>query len=155
MDKHYMDKHYSYEIYLKGSLIYKLNSHFKLDGIISVNNKNYKILNQSEPFVLNPLVSIVLCNVEEIIEYRYRWECSSDDGSFNDSSKIYFDTQEECYLAMRNSALEKMKWNTEWCDVVDCADEDSIGYKVSFFKDKIIHSSYSGVYTYVIIKEKK
>lgn len=45
-----------------------------------------------------------------------------------------------------------MKWNTEFdedfCDIEDC---DYIAYKVKFFKNKIIHASYSGVYTYEIV----
>jgi hypothetical protein len=52
---------------------------------------------------------------------------------------------------MRNAALEKMKWNTEFDeDFDDVDDSDYIGYKVKFSKDKIIHESYSGIYTYEI-----
>ena len=57
---------------------------------------------------------------------------------------------------MRNSALEKMKWNTQYEE--DFHDVDGyIGYNVKFSQDKIIHESYSGVYTYEIkeIKEMK
>ena len=38
------------------------------------------------------------------------------DGAFTDESKKIFSTEEECYNDMRNSALEKMKWNTEYND---------------------------------------
>ena len=53
---------------------------------------------------------------------------------------------------MRNAALEKMKWNTNFD--VDFEDEDcAIGYKVRFTKDMIIHTSWSGVYVYKIVDE--
>jgi hypothetical protein len=53
---------------------------------------------------------------------------------------------------MRNVALEKMKWNTEFkCDFEN--EEDSIGYKLSFSMNEIIHESYSGKYTYKILKK--
>lgn len=83
---------------------------------------------------------------------KYKWIVSSNDGAFNDESENLFDTEKDCYNDMRNSALEKMKWNTEFdedfCDIEDC---DYIAYKVKFFKNKIIHTSYSGVYTYEIV----
>lgn len=41
-----------------------------------------------------------------------------------------------------------MKWNTEFDEDFDEVDE--IGYGVLFSKDKIIHESYSGEYTYEI-----
>jgi response regulator of citrate/malate metabolism len=40
-----------------------------------------------------------------------------------------------------------MKWNTEF---TDCDENDTLGYKVHFSQNKIIHESYSGVYTYEI-----
>lgn len=52
---------------------------------------------------------------------------------------------------MRNAALEKMKWNTEYdADFADIIDDGYIGYEVKFRRNKIIHESYSGVYTYEI-----
>jgi hypothetical protein len=57
---------------------------------------------------------------------------------------------------MRESALKKMCWNTEFDQ--DFADiTDTIGYEVKFSQYKIIHESYSGVYTYEIkeIEDKK
>ena len=52
---------------------------------------------------------------------------------------------------MRNAALEKMKWNTEYdADFADIIDDGYIGYEVKFSRNKIIHESYSGVYTYEI-----
>lgn len=84
-----------------------------------------------------------------MIMKKYKWFANSSDGSFDDESKEYFTSKEECYNDMRNSALEKMKWNTEWEDVDD---DDTIGYRVHFSRNKIIHESYSGLYTYVIIE---
>lgn len=83
---------------------------------------------------------------------KYKWIASSDDGAFENESETLFDTEKDCYNDMRNSALEKMKWNTEFdVDFFDVEDGDYIGYRVMFFKNKIIHTSYSGVYTYEIL----
>ena len=82
-------------------------------------------------------------------EKKYRWIASSNDGAFQDESKQLFNSKEDCYNDMRNNALEKMKWNTEFKhDYFDC--ESIPPYGVIFSKDKIIHESYSGVYTYSI-----
>ena len=78
---------------------------------------------------------------------KYRWVAESNDGSFEDESRQEFASKEECYNDMRNAALEKMKWNTEF---TDCDENDTLGYKVHFSQNKIIHESYSGVYTYEI-----
>ena len=83
---------------------------------------------------------------------KYKWIVSSDDGAYIDESEKFFDTENDCYNDMRNSALEKMKWNTEFdVDFLDVEDGDCIGYRVKFFKNKIIHTSYSGTYTYEIV----
>jgi hypothetical protein len=83
---------------------------------------------------------------------KYKWIASSDDGVYIDESEKIFDTENDCYNDMRNSALEKMKWNTEFdVDFLDVEDGDYIGYRVKFFKNKIIHTSYSGTYTYEIV----
>ena len=83
---------------------------------------------------------------------EFRWIAKSDDGAFEDESRRCFATRKECYEDMRNHALEKMKWNTEY-------DQDfeggKIGYSVLFGKSEIVHSSYSGVYTYTIVAVKK
>ena len=83
---------------------------------------------------------------------KYIWKANCSDGGFEDESSKKFDTMEECYNDMRRSALDKMTWNTEWCDfdVMGCDDDKYIGYEVRFNRDKIIHKSYSGVYTYWI-----
>lgn len=85
---------------------------------------------------------------------KYSWKAKSDDGAFEDNGK-WFATKEDAYNDMRNHALEKMKWNTEWGDFQDMPEEDCIGYTVKFHQDYIIHESYSGTYTYEIIKEKE
>lgn len=82
---------------------------------------------------------------------RYKWFAKSNDDAFEDESRKSFATKKECYNDMRNAALEKMKWNTEFDEDFDDVDDgDYIGYKVKFSKDKIIHESYSGIYTYEI-----
>ncbi len=78
---------------------------------------------------------------------KYRWVAESNDRSFEDESRQEFASKEECYNDMRNAALEKMKWNTEF---TDCDENDTLGYKVHFSQNKIIHESHSGVYTYEI-----
>ena len=86
---------------------------------------------------------------------KYKWVVESNDGSFKDESRQEFTSKEECYNDMRNAALEKMKWNTEYAqDFNDC---ESIEYRVTFYQERIIHVSYSGVYTYEIkeFEEKK
>ena len=81
---------------------------------------------------------------------KYIWKAESDDGAFEDNSRQQFDTKKEAYDDMRNAVFEKMKWNTEFDeDFFDC---DSIGYQVHFSQDKIVHESYSGVYTYTIVE---
>ena len=88
------------------------------------------------------------------MDKKYYWTAQSNDGAFDIESGKCFATKEECYNDMRNSALEKMKWNTEYyCDFADVKDGDYIGYEVKFYPNKIIHLSYSGTYTYEM-KEK-
>lgn len=93
---------------------------------------------------------------------KFKWVAESDDDSFHDESETEFDSQEECYQDMRDAVLEKMKWNTEWEDIIDdtqyrynehgvLTTPTSIGYEVVFAPDHIVHVSYSGTYTYKII----
>lgn len=84
-------------------------------------------------------------------EGSYYWAATCDDGSFEDESKTKFKTQRECYNDMRQNALEKMKWNTEYDDDFDTP-TDEIVYSVMFSPNKITHNSYSGTYTYEIHK---
>lgn len=93
----------------------------------------------------------------------YKWFASSNDGSFDDESKEIFDTKEKCYNDMRNAALEKTKWNTEFIEDFERPKKDlendpmdtdysdvTIGYDIKFTPTKITHESYSGKYTYVM-----
>lgn len=86
---------------------------------------------------------------------KYSWKASSDDRSYEAESQKWFDTKEDAYYDMRNHALEKMKWNTEWGDFFDMAAEDWIGYNVKFHPNYIIHESYSGTYTYEIVEREE
>ena len=82
---------------------------------------------------------------------KYKWVAASNDGAFEDESRQEFTSKRECYNDMRNAALEKMKWNTEYdADFADIIEDGYIGYEVKFSRNKIIHESYSGVYTYEI-----
>lgn len=83
---------------------------------------------------------------------KYSWKAKSDDGNYEAQSCRDFDTKKEAYNDMRNVALEKMKWNTDWADFFDMAEEDWIGYNVKFHQNYIIHESYSGIYTYEIVE---
>lgn len=88
----------------------------------------------------------------------------TDDGGCYSVTSTTYSTQEECYMAMMNCAIEKMKWNVEWEDVLDGqqqhdvkgilkSDETNggyIGYEAKFYPHKIVHTSYSGTYTYEI-----
>ena len=86
---------------------------------------------------------------------KFKWIAKSDDGAFEDESTKVFDSKKDCYEDMRNLALEKMKWNTEYDDDFSyLLDDDYIGYEVKFKQDEIVHTSYSGVYTYKIVEVK-
>lgn len=80
----------------------------------------------------------------------YDWLCKSNDG-YEEESKCDFETKREAYEDMRNAALEKIKWNTEFDEDFEDKD-DMIDYHIDFYfsKGEIVHESYSGVYTYVI-----
>lgn len=80
---------------------------------------------------------------------KYRWIASSEYGSLEDESLQEFTSKEECYNDMRNAAFKKLCCNTEFDqDFSEIA--NYIGYKVKYNQEKIIHASYSGVYTYEI-----
>lgn len=81
---------------------------------------------------------------------KYMWVASCDDGAFQEWSEKGFDTKEEAYNDMRNHALDKMKWNTEYKEDFE-SDDDFICYDVTFKKDKIEHNSYSGRYIYEVV----
>lgn len=88
----------------------------------------------------------------------YYWVAKSDDGAFEENSiRDYgkrFKTEREAYNDMRNAALEKMKWNTEYNEDFD-EENMVISYGVTFSLNRIIHISYSGIYTYEIKEERR
>lgn len=84
---------------------------------------------------------------------KFKWIAKSDDGVFEDESTEVFYSEKDCYEDMRNHALDKMKWNTEYDeDLSYLLNEEYIGYEVKFKQNEIVHTSYSGVYTYKIIE---
>lgn len=102
---------------------------------------------------------------------KYLWTANSDDGCFEDKSEKVFDTQAECYMDMMEHAVNKMKWNVDYQDVIEgqsILEKDGIkqtnevgkhagyvGYEVKFMPHKIVHTSYSGTYTYEIKKQEE
>lgn len=78
----------------------------------------------------------------------YTWICKSNDG-YEQEATGFSDTKKEAYENMRDAALEKIKWNTEFDEDFE---DGMIDYHIDFLFSqwKIIHKSYSGVYTYVI-----
>lgn len=115
------------------------------------NGVKYQITLQMEPACIGENLYAVPCAIKEIGKVKYKWIANSDDGVFEDESDELFNTKEECYNDMRNSALEKMKWNTQFKEDFD-NEEYSIGYEVSFSQNEIVHTSYSGTYTYKIVE---
>lgn len=88
-------------------------------------------------------------------EVRYIWKAESDDNCFADKSKRTFDSIKECYEDMRNAALNKSKWNTEFDEdftEAPCIDK-GIYYEFWFKPNQITLKSYSGAYTYRIVHE--
>lgn len=90
----------------------------------------------------------------DIAYCQYAWITKSNDGAYEDYA-VGFNSKEECYTSMRNAVLEKMKWNTEYADVIDGQGEEgsySIGYEVHFNPNSIEHISYSGRYIALIVR---
>jgi hypothetical protein len=147
-----MDRLNNYAIYVGGKLLTILRTNNNL--VINVNFKEngceYQIVDTLEPFYIGKDF-VKPCFAKKIGEVRYKWVAECSDGSFNDESRESYKTKEECYCYMRDAALEKMKWNTEYQHDFD-NEEDSIGYEVSFSQNEIKHTSYSGTYTYKIIE---
>ena len=90
--------------------------------------------------------------IKKVAPTKCKWVAFSNDDSYEDCSKGSFEEKKDCYNDMRNAALEKMKWNTEF-DEDFTESEDAIGYKVRFTQDMIIHCSFSGTYVYKIVGE--
>ena len=94
----------------------------------------------------------------------FTWVAESTDGSYHERSIRTFETQEECYNDMMFHAIDKMKWNVEYTDVVDdpfyekpdndgiVRHDNPIRYTLDCYSDHIIHRSYSGDYIYTIVK---
>ena len=147
-----MDRVNNYAIYVGGKLLMVLSTNKNLAINEKFNNNGciYQIERILEPFYVGQNY-VRPCFVKRIGQVRYKWVAECSDGSFNDESRESYKTKEECYCYMRDAALEKMKWNTEYNqDFYD--EDDSIGYEVSFSQNEIKHVSYSGTYTYKIIE---
>jgi hypothetical protein len=84
---------------------------------------------------------------------KFKWICECSDGGYYEECNKDFETEKECYDDMRDAALKKMKWNTEYDE--DFEDRETIGYQVFFAPNIITHKSYSGTYTYRIIDTDK
>jgi len=80
---------------------------------------------------------------------KYKWVAKSNDG-WEDESTKEFNTKKEAYENMREAVFKKMCWNTEFDG--DLTDDCFVNYKVHFEQDKIVHESFSGVYTYQIVE---
>lgn len=142
-----MANQYKHFFYLNGKFLFFVKEKvMKEQHIIEYNHYEYVVKRVFEPTLINN-ECIVICEVEEV---KYKWFANSDDGAFEDESSLTFFSKKECYESMRNAALEKMKWNTQYDEDFNDEEDASIGYKVSFSQNKIIHESYSGVYTYEI-----
>ena len=101
----------------------------------------------------NKLVEDTCVYVADVLGVsKFKWVAYSNDGSYEDFSKKVFKSKEECYNDMRNAALSKMKWNTEYNEDFE-TDDVAVNYKVRFTKNMIIHESFSGIYVYKIARE--
>lgn len=80
----------------------------------------------------------------------YEWQCKSSDGAYTDKSYKVFPSEAEAYKDMRQAALMKMCWNTEYDNDFDDGDT-VIGYEVRFNHRYITLDSYSGYYVFTIV----
>lgn len=112
------------------------------------------IVISSSAYYIGDLNMAQLSQVFEVIKNRqprYMWAAKSNDGSYDVTSDETFSTRKECYENMRRAALMKAEWNTEWEDFGESDEDSCIGYDFEFQRDRIIHTSYSGTYTYQIV----
>ena len=100
--------------------------------------------------VWNAVVTDVCDYVRKVTQCECKWVAFSHDYAFEGGSKETFTDKKECYNAMRDAVLSKMKWNTEY-DEDFTEGDDAVEYKVRFEQGMIIHESYSGVYVYKIV----
>ena len=146
-----MNNTYINVIYVDGKVLMIVQTdNFAIKELFTHSGFVYKIENTLAPFCLGNK-TIRPYFAKKIGRVRYKWVAECSDGAFNDESKELYQTKEECYCDMRDAALEKMKWNTEFRHDFD-GEDDSIGYEVSFSQNEIKHISYSGTYTYKIIE---
>ena len=146
-----MNNTYINVIYVDGKVLMIVQTdNFAINELFTHNGFVYKIENTLPSFCIGSK-TIRPCFAKKISKVKYKWVAECSDGAFNDESKELYQTKEECYCYMRDAALEKMKWNTEYLHDFD-DEEDSIGYEVSFSQNEIVHKSYSGTYTYKIIE---
>lgn len=112
------------------------------------------IVISSSAYHIGDLNMAQLSQVFEVIKNRqprYMWTAKSNDGSYDVTSDETFATRKECYENMRRAALMKAEWNTEWEDFGEPDEDSCIGYDFEFQRDRIVHTSYSGTYTYQIV----
>ena len=147
-----MDKKYQCILYLNGKVLahYFIKTQPKDGDVITYNGIKYRFFSVFVPACIGNSTYIVPCLVEEIGKVHYKWNVTCNDGSIDEDSEKTFASEQECYEDMRNAALEKMKWNTEFLH--DFEDNETIGYEVKFSPRKITHNSYSGLYTYTMFE---
>ena len=88
--------------------------------------------------------------IEKPKQKYYTFICVSDDNIYAVEGVLPHTDKKDAYEHMRNTALEKMKWNTEWCDFD--GDTQTVEYEVEFKPDEIYHRSHSGGYLYRIVE---
>lgn len=106
----------------------------KVDHIYEVYQKSIDALNESLE--------------KKSTEKKYRWHLINEMGK-EDSDKL-FNTHEECYEDMRKAVNDKVLWNIEYYDVIDC----KVDIHITATKNEIVCTSYSGTYTWYITEEK-
>ena len=81
----------------------------------------------------------------------YYWTVRSTDGCFQGVSGEEYKTKKEAYESMRNSALYRIKWSTEFDEFF--GQGELINYEIKFSRDCIRCISCFGDYTYKIMRE--
>lgn len=144
---------YRYAVYYNNTLLMMLNRTDEIDiktkHTFVYKNKIYRMVWALPKIYVDDNYYIIPCSVICLGNVRYKWVANCTDGSWENESTNVFTSKEECYNDMRNNALEKMKWNTEFEQ--DFEDDTPINYKVSFTQDEIRLESYSGLYIYKIV----
>ncbi len=145
-------KKYSYILYCKNKVLTIMIAYTLIDmnEPINYNGVLYKIESSLPSACIGTNEYVIPCSVKCLGNVRYKWVANCTDGSWDNESEKTFSNKKECYEDMRNNALEKMKWNTEFKE--DFGENMSIDYKVSFLPNEIRHESYSGLYIYKIVE---